>query len=94
MSVNKGMNKEDMAHIYSGISLSHEKNETVPFAAMCMDLEILTEVRERQIFIWNHLRGISLKKYRWTSLQNRNRLTDTEQTYDYPKGNVREGGIN
>ena len=52
----------------------------MPFAATWMNLEIITlsEVRQRQIlddvtYMWN------LKKfYKWTDLQNRNRLTDTE----------------
>ena len=44
-------------------------------------------VRQRQIsydiaYMWN------LKQwYKWTSLQNRNRLTDRKQTYGYWKGN-------
>ena len=43
------MDKEDVAHIYNGILLSHKK-EIMPFAAMWMDLEIviLSEVRERK----------------------------------------------
>ena len=31
MSINRGMDKEDVAHINNGILLSHEKNE-MPFA--------------------------------------------------------------
>ena len=66
----------------------------MPFAATWMDLEtvILSEVRERQIYdiayIW------SLKKwYKWTYVQNKNRVTDVENTYGYPGGKGR-GGIN
>ena len=51
--------------------------------------------RERQIsydiaYIWN------LKKwYKWTYLQNRNRVTDVEkQTYGYQGGKGAGGGIN
>ena len=49
MSINRGMDKEDVAHIYNGILLSHKKNE-MPFAATQMDLGILilSEVRQRK----------------------------------------------
>ena len=65
-----------------------KKNEISPFAATWMDLEIiiLSEVRERQksydiTYMWN------VKKwYRWTYLQNRNRLTDIENKLMVTKG--------
>ena len=81
MSIDKWMDKEDVVHIYTGILLSHKKNEIMPFAATWTDLEIiiLSEVvRERQlsyviIYMWNLKRW-----YKWTYLQNRNRLIDIE----------------
>ena len=32
MSIDRGMDREDVVHIYNGILLSHKKNEMMPFA--------------------------------------------------------------
>ena len=60
MSINRGIEKEDVVYIHNGILLSHKKNEIMPFAATWLDLGIiiLSEVRQRQIsyditYMWN-----------------------------------------
>ena len=58
MSINREMDKEDVAHILTGILLGH-KNGIMPFAATWMDTEIviLSEVGQTE-----------KEKYRMTSL--------------------------
>ena len=50
MSIDIGMDKEDLVHIYNGILLSHKKSEIMPFATTWMDIEmvILSEVSQRK----------------------------------------------
>ena len=47
MSFNREVDT-DVAHIYSGIFLSHKRNEIVPFAEMWMDLEAIIQSRVSQ----------------------------------------------
>ena len=46
--INRWMHKEDVEQIYSGVLLSHKKNKIVPFAAVCMDLEIIIRSQVNQ----------------------------------------------
>ena len=50
MSINRGMDKEDVVHIYNGILLSIKRNEIGSFVEKWMDLEtvIQSEVRKRK----------------------------------------------
>ena len=41
MSIDRGMDKEDVVHIYNGILLSHKKEQNMTFAATWMELEII-----------------------------------------------------
>ena len=50
MSINRGMDKEDVVHIYNGILLTIKWNEIGSFAEMWMDLEtvIQSEVSQKE----------------------------------------------
>ena len=50
MSIKRGMDKEDVVHIYSGILLNHEKNKIMSLVATWTDLEvvILSEVSQTE----------------------------------------------
>ena len=82
------MDKEDV-YLYNRILLSHKKNEIMPFAATRMDLVIII-LREgsqtKADIICYHLYVESKKWYKWTYLQNRNRLTDLENKLKVTKG--------
>ena len=70
-----------------------KKNEIMPLAATWMDLEIiiLSEISQRQIS-YDIAYMLNLKKwYKWTYLQNRNRLTDLENELMVTRG--KGGGV-
>ena len=91
MSINGGMDKEDVVHIHNGILLSQRKEQN---NAICSNMDGPRDCHtewsksdvERQIsydiaYMWN------LKKwYKWTYLQNRNRPTDIENKLMVTKG--------
>ena len=78
-----------MAHMYNGILLSHKKEWN---NAMCSNMDGPRDYhikwRQRKT---NTICGTFLKKwYKWTSSQNRNQLTDTENK---PMLTKREEGV-
>ena len=87
------MDKENVVHIYSGILLSHNKNEMMPFVATWMQLEviILSEIsqEEKNKTMWHHLHVKSKIQHNWTYWQSRNRLT--EDSLVAVEGEVEEG---
>ena len=48
MPIDRGMDKEDVVHIYNGILLSHKKNKTGSFVEKWMDLETVIQSKVSQ----------------------------------------------
>ena len=48
MSIDRGVDKEDVVIIYNGILLSHKKNEIIAFAATWMDSVSIMKSEVRQ----------------------------------------------
>ena len=55
MSINRGMDKKKVIHIYDGIVLSPIKNNIMPIAAAWVDLEISTGSQTETNIIGYHL---------------------------------------
>ena len=77
-----------MVHICNGIVLSHKKNEIMLFAATWMDYHTKWRRSDKEIQISYDITFMrNLKKwYKWTYLQNTNRLTDIENKLMVIKG--------
>ena len=78
MSINKGMNKEDVVHIYNEILLSHKKNKIMPPATPWISQT------ERQIsyditYMWNLKKMIQMSLF--TKQKPMYRIQ--KQTYGY-----------
>ena len=84
---------KDVVYIYT----MEYYSAIMPFAKTQTDLEIiiLSEIFQRKTnIIWYQILYVESKKwYKWTYLQNRNRLTGRENLW-LPKGKKRVGGIN
>ena len=77
MSINRWMDKDDAINTYKGILFSHKKKEIMPAAATVIDLEII--ILSEKLDKYHISLKDSKKWYKWTYLQNRNRLTDLKK---------------
>ena len=84
------MDKEDVVHIYNGILLSLKKEQN---NAICSNMDGPRDCHtewsksERQVsydttYMWN----LKKRGYKWTYLQNRNRVTDVENKLMVTRG--------
>ena len=90
MSTNRGMDKEDVVHIYNRILLCHKKEWN---NAICSNMdgprdyhtEWSQTEKGKYHMIWL-ICGILKKRYKWTYLQNRNRVKDVENKLMVTRG--------
>ena len=76
-------------HTHNGILLSHKEEWNI---AICNNMDGPREYhtksdRERQTLYITYMWNLK-KRYKWTYLQNRNRLADIENNYGYQRGKV------
>ena len=57
MSIDRGLDKEDVVHIYTGILLSHKRNEIMPLVATWLNPEITMSSEDKDkyhiTYMWN-----------------------------------------
>ena len=91
-SINRGVDKEDVVHVYTmEYYPTIKKKKMMPFA--WVDLEIVQLSKpDRKRQMWRYCLYMESKKilYTWTYLQNRNRLTDFASKLLFPKGKCGE----
>ena len=96
MPIDKWVDKEDMVNIYNEVLLSH-KNEQNNAISSNMDgptdchTEGSKSGTERQTYNIAYMWNLQ-KAYKWTYLQNRNRVADVENKLMVTRGSG--GGIN
>ena len=81
MSIDRWMDKEDVVHMHNGILLSHKKEWNSN-----MDRDYHTKWSKSYEDKYHMIYVESKIWYKWTYLQNRNRLTDIENKYGYQRG--------
>ena len=97
VGTDRRMDKEGMVHIYNGILLSHKKEWN---NAICSNMDGPRDCHtewsksEKDKYMISLICGILKKCYKWTYLQNRNRVTDVRKKLMVTRGEWRVGGIN
>ena len=85
MSIDRGMDKENVVPLYNGVLLSHEKHEIMPFAATLMETE--RRVSCEITYTWN-------LKYNSMNLFAKQKPTHRrKKTTRLPKGKLRGENI-
>ena len=78
MSTDKGMDKEDVVHIYNEVLLSHKKNKMMPFAAIWMDQRLSDWVSKSEknvsydiAYMWNLNKRVQMNIFTKQKLSHR-----------------------